>query len=64
MSTNTGTLEDSYTATITGTTGPIQASLTGLDGLATQTVPIFILPGLSTGVLVLQVNLTALGKAR
>ena len=57
---NIGNLQDSYTATITGTTGPIQASLTGLDGLPTQTVPIFILPGLSTGVLVLQTNLTAL----
>jgi hypothetical protein len=57
---NTGNLEDAYTATITGSTGPLQASLTGLDGLPTQTVPFFRLPGLSTGVLVLQVNLTAL----
>ncbi len=57
---NTGNLQDSYTATITGTTGPVQASLTGLDGSPTQTIPIFILPGLSTGALVLQVNLTAL----
>ena len=57
---NTGNLEDSYTATITGTTGPIQASLNGLDGQLAQTVPIFILPGLSTGVLVLEVNLTGI----
>ena len=37
---NTGNLQDSYTATITGTTGPITASLTGLDGQPTQTIPI------------------------
>ena len=36
---NTGNPEDAYEATIIGTTGPVSASLTGLDGLPTQSVP-------------------------
>ena len=56
---NTGNTEDAYTATITGTTGPITASLVGLDGLPTQTIPTFRIPGLSTGALLL--NATAAG---
>jgi hypothetical protein len=59
---NTGNLEDSYTATITGTNGPVTASLVGLDGNPTQTVPIFILPGLSTGEILLQTDLTSTGS--
>jgi hypothetical protein len=58
---NTGNTEDSYTATITGTTGPVTATLTGLDGMPTQTVPLFRLPGLSTGALVLNTGLAAAG---
>lgn len=53
---NIGNLQDLYTATITGTTGPIAANLVGLDGQPTQTVPIFILPGLSTGAIELQTS--------
>jgi uncharacterized membrane protein/transglutaminase-like putative cysteine protease len=59
---NTGNTEDSYTATITGTTGPITASLIGLDGLPTQTIPIFRLPGLSSGILPLKAELSAPGQ--
>jgi uncharacterized membrane protein len=55
---NTGNTEDSYTATITGTTGPVSASLTGLDGSPTQTVPLFRLPGLSTGAILLSAALS------
>ena len=42
---NTGNQDDSYTATIVGTTGPVDASLIGLDGQPTQSIPIFDLPG-------------------
>ncbi|HEV3344414.1 MAG TPA: DUF4214 domain-containing protein [Pirellulales bacterium] len=59
---NTGNTEDSYSATIVGTTGPVTANLVGLDGQPTQSVPLFILPGLSTGAILLQVNDTATGQ--
>ena len=59
---NTGNMQDSYSATITGTTGPVTASLTGLDGNPTQSIPEFILPGLSTGAILLQTDLTATGQ--
>jgi hypothetical protein len=59
---NTGNLQDSYSATITGTTGPVTASLTGLDGNPTRSIPEFILPGLSTGAILLQTDLTATGQ--
>ena len=61
MPQNTGTQDDSYEATITGTTGPIAASLIGLDGLPTQSIPIFILPGLSSGAIELNTNLLSPG---
>jgi hypothetical protein len=59
---NTGNTQDSYTATITGTNGPVTASLTGLNGQPTQMVSPFILPGLSQGALVLNTDLTSLGE--
>jgi uncharacterized membrane protein len=59
---NAGNTEDSYTATITGTKGPVTASLTGLDGLPTQTIPTFILPGLSTGAIVINTDLMTFGQ--
>jgi hypothetical protein len=59
---NTGNTEDSYTATITGTTGPVTASLTGLDGTATQTIPVFRLPGLSTGAILVNTTLAQFGQ--
>jgi uncharacterized membrane protein len=58
---NTGNTEDSYTATITGSNGPVTATLMGLDGQPTQAIPVFRLPGLSTGAILLQANLAALG---
>jgi uncharacterized protein (TIGR03437 family) len=48
---NTGTAEGTYMARITGTTGPIQANLIGLDGLPSQTIPSFILPGVTQGLI-------------
>ncbi|HEY2784103.1 MAG TPA: transglutaminase domain-containing protein [Fimbriiglobus sp.] len=58
---NTGNTEDAYSATITGTTGPVSASLAGLDGLVTQTIPIFRLPGLSGGAIVIHSTLLSAG---
>jgi hypothetical protein len=46
---NTGNTEDSFSATIMGANGPVTATLVGLDGSPTQSIPIFRLPGLSTG---------------
>jgi hypothetical protein len=60
---NTGNLEDEYIAEIVGSTGPISSNLVGLDSQLTQQIPLFVLPGLSEGVLTLNVNLTALSKA-
>jgi hypothetical protein len=54
---NTGNTEDAYAATIIGTNGPITASLVGLDGSPAQSIPIFRLPGLSTGVILVQADL-------
>ena len=53
---NTGNTEDSCSATITGTNGPVTATRIGLDGSPTQSIPTFILPGLSTGAIELQVD--------
>jgi hypothetical protein len=58
---NTGNTEDAYTATIVGTTGPITASLVGLDGSPTQSITIFRLPGLSTGEILVQADLAGAG---
>ncbi|SIO57707.1 LVIVD repeat-containing protein [Singulisphaera sp. GP187] len=59
---NQGNTEDSYEAVITGSTGPVSAHLRGLDGTPAQTIPLFRLPGLSTGTLLLQVDLAAFGS--
>ncbi|MCC6420670.1 MAG: hypothetical protein IT429_20725, partial [Gemmataceae bacterium] len=59
---NTGNTEDSYTATITRTSGSVTANLSGLDGQPTQTIPVFRLPGLSTGAILVQTNLAAVGQ--
>ncbi len=58
---NTGTLQDSYTATITSVTGHVQASLVGLDGNPTQSITPFYLPGVDQGLLVLNANVTGGG---
>ncbi|HVX12981.1 MAG TPA: DUF4214 domain-containing protein [Pirellulales bacterium] len=59
---NTGNTEDSYSATIVGTTGGVTASLVGLDGQPTQSVPLFILPGLTSGAITLEVTATGSGQ--
>jgi uncharacterized membrane protein len=59
---NTGNTEDAYTASITGTTGSVTASLTGLQGQPTQMIPIFRLPGLSTGAILLEIDTAAFGQ--
>jgi hypothetical protein len=59
---NKGNVQDSYSATIIGANGPVAASLVGLDGSPTQSIPVFYLPGLSTGAIVLQVDLSAVGQ--
>lgn len=59
---NTGNVEDAYSASIVGTTGQVTASLAGLTGAATQTIPIFRLPGLSTGAILLTANLGSIGQ--
>jgi uncharacterized membrane protein len=58
---NTGNTEDAYTATIIGSNGPVTSTLMGLDGQPTQSIPVFRLPGLSTGAILLQASLAALG---
>jgi uncharacterized repeat protein (TIGR01451 family) len=57
---NTGNSQDSYSATIVGTSGPVKARLAGLDGLPTQSVPLFVLPGLSTGAILVSADLSGL----
>lgn len=59
---NMGNAQDQYTATITGTTGPIAAALMGLDGQPTQTIDSFILPALGSGTLVLEADLGVIGQ--
>ena len=58
--TNTGNTDDSYRISIVGQSGPITASLVGLDGSLTQTIPVFRLPGLSSGAIVVEANLASL----
>jgi hypothetical protein len=54
---NLGNMESSYSATIIGTTGPITANLVDLNGNLSQAVPLFRLPGLATGALLLKTTL-------
>jgi hypothetical protein len=57
---NSGNTDDSYRISIIGKSGPITASLVGLDGSPTQTIPVFRLPGLSSGAIVVKANLASL----
>ena len=59
---NIGNIEDAYMAEITTTTGPVTASLNGLDNQPAQSVPLFRLPGTTTGALLLNTDLTANGQ--
>ena len=58
---NTGNVEDAYSATISQVTGPVSASLEGLDGNPAQTIPVFRLPALADGSLNLGLSLNAAG---
>ena len=58
---NTGNGADSYRGTITGTSGPVKASLVGLDGRPSQTIPTFRLPRLAAGAILLQMSLAQAG---
>lgn len=59
---NIGNIEDQYSATIKSTNGPITANLVGLQGERTQSVPLFILPGLSRGAILLNAEIISAGK--
>lgn len=59
---NTGNTQDSCTATIVGANGPVTASLVGLDGAPTQSIPTFTLPALSSGVIELQADIASAGQ--
>jgi uncharacterized membrane protein len=61
---NTGNVADSYSATITGTSGPVSAHLLGLTGQSTQTIPTFILPALATGAIQVQADLSSPGQGK
>ncbi len=56
---NAGNAQDSYTATNVGTSGPITATLAGLGGSPTLSIPEFILPGLSIGAILVDADLLA-----
>jgi uncharacterized membrane protein len=58
---NTGNGEDTYSATITTTTGPVTASLVGLDGNPTTSISSFRLTGLSQGMIVVRTGLPVAG---
>jgi Transglutaminase-like superfamily/LVIVD repeat len=57
---NTGTIDDSYIATIVSTSGPVTASLVDITGLPVKTTSVFILPGAAQGEFVVNANLTGL----
>ncbi len=57
---NTGTIDDSYIATIVSTSGPLTASLDDITGKSVQTTSVFILPGAAQGEFVVNANLTGL----
>ena len=57
---NAGTTQDTYTATIVSTTGPVaQASIVDITGQNVQTTSPFILPGVTLGELAVNATLTA-----
>ncbi len=58
---NTGSVEDTYTAAITNTSGSVQATLINTDGTSTQQIPQFILPALASGQLYLNASGTPPG---
>lgn len=61
---NLGNLEDEFTATVLTTSGPVTASLVTLDGNPAQTIPLFIVPGLSSAAIPLTATLTEFGEGQ
>ncbi|MER2527305.1 MAG: IPTL-CTERM sorting domain-containing protein [Candidatus Competibacter denitrificans] len=61
---NTGNTESAYRAAITGTNGPLNASIEGLDGQPTQRIETFRLPGLSTGAITVDATLQQAGTGK
>jgi large repetitive protein len=59
---NVGNTEDGYEVTILSATGGVVASLAGLDGLPTQTIPVVRLPGLASGAILLNADMPAVGQ--
>jgi uncharacterized protein (TIGR03437 family) len=55
---NTGSIDDSYIASIVSTSGPVTASLIDITGQSVQTTSVFILPGAAQGELVVNAVLT------
>lgn len=59
---NLGNVEQSYSASIIATTGSVTASLiNNVDDQPTQTIPVFILPGLTQGILEIAADVTGFG---
>ena len=56
---NSGSVEDGYTAKITGVTGQVTAMLTNIDGTQTSSIPDFQVPGQSLAQL--NLNVTPMG---
>lgn len=61
---NTGNTEGAYRAVITGTNGPVTASMDGLDGQPTQSIATFRLPGLSIGAITVDTDLKSAGTGK
>lgn len=59
---NTGNVEDAYEATIDGVSGVVEASLIGLEGLPSRSLPVFRLAGLSKGLILMRVDASTLGR--
>ena len=60
--TNTGNVTDSYSAQITGTTGPVTASLVNTSGQSAESVSPFYVTALGTAQIPLNANVTGSGK--
>jgi large repetitive protein len=59
---NLGNADDAYSVAIVGTSRPIAASLVGLDGTPTATIPVVDLFGLASGSISLKVTATDFGQ--
>ncbi len=59
---NTGNSIDTYEAVITGVAGPSSSGLENPNGTISQTIPLFVVPALSTGVVVIDTSLFDFGS--